>query len=1278
MASKANSIVNIILKLENRVTSQANKIVSTFDKIQDKLKKIQDASQKIGDVSKKIAGIGIAITGAFAFPVAKAVTFQKNLADIQGLLTENSDATAKYQDELLDLGSAMGVSSNEMSTGSYQVISSIGQTGEEVGFLNEAIKLSVTALGSTTQAVDILSIAYQNYKNEISDVNKIAGYLNTIVTNGRTTLDQLSGTLGAVLGVAPKLGVGLDQVSAAMALLTRSLPTPVAATALKSLFNALIKQSGEFAKQGIDIVKVIGEQGLGGALKLLKENLGGDIVALREAIPDMKAFSAVMSLGGENLKEYNSLLGLTRTQVDDFDRLYQEKTGTMDAATKRLKASFESLQITIGDEFLPVLTKFANQASEGIKSLNEFTRSLGGIGKGAILGVAGFGVLLAAIGGLGLLISKIIAGLALFGSAVVSVSGVVTGLVGVMSSLGTVIGTGVIGMFGALAASIGGVAAGITLVVGAITILISAFLGLGLDKQVASWLGLKNITEIYYNTLNLIKIAWYETQVAAIKGLKAIHSAIGSNLTMYDKELEYLDQKINALQGQVRGVDQLSNAYKIQNDGVQASQILLEQLKTTTATYSKQVKELVNDEVLLKKNIDAKIESLEKLKNKTLEALQAEIKRKEESGNIAGILALDEQVTQVKEDFLKARSEMQRTYDEELIAIIKEGSDARFATEQANFLQQITYFAELYQQDKISYEQYLKEKNQLLSDFSANSQIIQKEYLEAGLNEDFYNNAIIYETDYREKQKVITEQSLQKILELEKGIVQAKEKLKQEEFEKFKIIEEAKLSSKKSYSTMSESIDQIAVANGELTQTEALQRQLENLRSYHEQKIALENETIRRIGETEGVKSAEYQKAIYERQSLDNEYFTKKAELSQQIKEVEKADLLDAQEFYKQVVNNNEKLSEGEVERKLAKLDKFHEQGLLKEQEYQDARAAITAEANDEIEADTVDSAEKTSKGTVAFTELMSKDAKAKMAGVFDKYTNYVVEAAELSYAKLYPVAGFVLYKLENTINDVRRSLASEGKDLTQSTSEEAKAILEGLTADYMKNLTHWGQEFAAWVEKIEKLSAELKNEVRSLEEQLLQMEGEYVQLADAWYEKARADLDAKYGDDLSKTEDYKKALETLDKIYANKRQEALDKMNEEERRKQDEHSNYINNSWGDVANNISGAADAAVSSINGVYSALLSSRQSGGGGGTTSGIGAGFTNALGQALSDTENLGNQVVTDNGVIKIEKKIISESNIEINNNFNTLTDEATEDFIINKFIPAYNNTLENIS
>ena len=317
-----------------------------------------------------LAGAGIA-----ALSVKLAGDFSKNLREVSTLMDNTSEKSIKKMSkELRLLSQTSGLALSSLSKAKYDVVSAgFADASESAQILAASTQLAVGGVTSASAAADLLTTSLNAYGLSANQVNDVSDVLFTTVRLGKTTMDELAGSLGKVLPVAKSSGVSLSAVGAAMASLTAGgINTAESTTALRSAIMALTAPVGASAKAMAD-AKIEAKRFEDGSLDLLgtiKQFEGMDPAALRKFIPDISASVAISSLANnveglsDNLIKFEERAGASETA-------FNKMAGEFNTQMAMLKNTSQSVMIEIGNVIIDAILPSVKQANEALATMGE-------------------------------------------------------------------------------------------------------------------------------------------------------------------------------------------------------------------------------------------------------------------------------------------------------------------------------------------------------------------------------------------------------------------------------------------------------------------------------------------------------------------------------------------------------------------------------------------------------------------------------------------------------------------------------------------------------------------------------------------------------------------------------------------------------------------------------------------------------------------------------------------------------------------------------------------
>lgn len=355
-----------------------------------------------GIAVKGAAAVAAAIGAMSAAVIAVGSAYETTTAKVNTLVDENVNSIDKISSNILKLSTKSGQAATELSEATYQALSAgISGTEDEItGFVEKASKLAKAGFTSTASAVDIVTTAINGYGLEVGDADSITNQLIMTQNLGKTTVDELSATLGRVIPTASAFSVSLGNVNTSMAIMTASgINTAEASTYLKSMLNELGDTGSDVSeiiknKTGKSFTQLMGEgKSLGDIMAILGESVGNDSTAFANLWSSAEAGTGALTILNGGTEKYNTTLRKVEDSTTAVDDAYAKVTNTFEEKSKKATNALKNVGIAAYDKFKEPLSKAMDSAQKAIDSLSESLDN-GKMGKSIDKIAEGFGKLI--------------------------------------------------------------------------------------------------------------------------------------------------------------------------------------------------------------------------------------------------------------------------------------------------------------------------------------------------------------------------------------------------------------------------------------------------------------------------------------------------------------------------------------------------------------------------------------------------------------------------------------------------------------------------------------------------------------------------------------------------------------------------------------------------------------------------------------------------------------------------------------------------------------------
>lgn len=361
-----------------------------------------------------LAVVGGVIAGGFAVATASAVSFEKRMSAVSAVSGATAEQMERLTKKALDLGATTSFSASEAALALEELVKA-GLSVEEVlnGAAEAAVALAAAGEIDLPQAATIAANALNQFNLEARDLTGVVDTIAGAANASAIDVGQFGHSLSQVGAVAFLAGQSFDETATAIALLGNagiigsdagtSLKTmlsnlvPVTKPAIKAFEqlglnvgasgNAFIDAQGNY-KSMTEIAGILNEatKGLSESQKqvALETIFGSDAI---------RAAAIIANAGAEGFQNLNAEMHKTTAA-----EVAAERMNNAAGSIEELKGSLETLGISIGSKFTPVLQDVVDKITIWVNAFGELDKST----QTTILAVIGI------VGALSLLLAAVI------------------------------------------------------------------------------------------------------------------------------------------------------------------------------------------------------------------------------------------------------------------------------------------------------------------------------------------------------------------------------------------------------------------------------------------------------------------------------------------------------------------------------------------------------------------------------------------------------------------------------------------------------------------------------------------------------------------------------------------------------------------------------------------------------------------------------------------------------------------------------------------------------
>lgn len=406
-------------------------------------KGVDKADTKMGTFAKNFAkhrraiGIGItamgaAITGSLMLAMKSAASFEAGMREVNTMMGLGQKEFEAMSKDVLKLSKDLGVNAVDATAALYQAISAGVPKENVLTFMEVATKAAIGGVTDTETAVDGLTTVLNAFKIPMTDAQRVADVMFQTVKGGKTTFEELSAKMFNVAPIASSMGISFEEVSAALATMTKQgFPTAQATTSIRMAMVALQKPTAEMStaisamgyQSGQAMVDALG---FGKALDILRDSTQGNNEQLTKMFGSVEAAGAVFALTGQNASSFTTDLDAMKNATDGlgasteaFNEVEKGSARQLEKAQEQIKA----VAIQIGGSLLPVLTPLIQQVGDLVSKVADWMEVNPELTSTLIKVTGALGALMLVVGPLILALPAITAALPIIGAGFVAMTG---------------------------------------------------------------------------------------------------------------------------------------------------------------------------------------------------------------------------------------------------------------------------------------------------------------------------------------------------------------------------------------------------------------------------------------------------------------------------------------------------------------------------------------------------------------------------------------------------------------------------------------------------------------------------------------------------------------------------------------------------------------------------------------------------------------------------------------------------------------------------------------
>lgn len=327
------------------------------------------ASAGVSAFIRALAPLGAALLAAFS--VKPVFAFMDAMAEVSTLVDTATFRMDALSDAALRQSTAFGGGAAQQAKAYYQIISAgASSAAEATDTLTAANRLAVGGVTQVSVAADGLTSVLNAYGDKVDSATSVSDSLFVAMKAGKTTIGEMSASLGKVAPLAASTGVTFDELAASVAALTKGgISTNEAITGVRAVLAAVAKPTSEASKLakrlGLEFNSTaLKSKGFAGFLQDLAKRTGGNTDALSQLFGGVEALVPIMALSGQAGIDFNNIMDQMANKAGATEEAFNKMANSPGFQSRRIWSALEAEVIkaglSMGEMLVPVLKAVAD------------------------------------------------------------------------------------------------------------------------------------------------------------------------------------------------------------------------------------------------------------------------------------------------------------------------------------------------------------------------------------------------------------------------------------------------------------------------------------------------------------------------------------------------------------------------------------------------------------------------------------------------------------------------------------------------------------------------------------------------------------------------------------------------------------------------------------------------------------------------------------------------------------------------------------------------------
>lgn len=400
-------------KESERLKNELKQLQASFDGAGDEAKEFGDkGSQSVDAIATMLAAAGITkmlkeIYNAFSECVTVAADFESQMSTVEAISGADAEEILALADRAKDLAAASAFTAQQVGEGMEFMAMAGWKTEDMLAGMDSVLALAAASGEDLGTVSDIVTDALTAFGLKASDTGRFADILAQTAANANTNVGMMGETFKYAAPVAGALGYSVEDVAVAIGLMANSgIKASQAGTTLKNIFNGILGgvdlTAAAFGDLNVEFVNSDGSmQDLSSSMDTLRyyfdQMTEAEKVHNAINIAGQRGYAGLLAILNSTTEDYNKLTTAVNNSAGAAQKMADIKLDNMNGQLTIAKSAWEGLEIAVGEQFTPTLTKVYKVAADVIGKVTEFIKAHPGVVKAITAVAIGLGVFVAAV-----------------------------------------------------------------------------------------------------------------------------------------------------------------------------------------------------------------------------------------------------------------------------------------------------------------------------------------------------------------------------------------------------------------------------------------------------------------------------------------------------------------------------------------------------------------------------------------------------------------------------------------------------------------------------------------------------------------------------------------------------------------------------------------------------------------------------------------------------------------------------------------------------------------